>query len=111
MKTTREFAPGDRYRYDFKTCTTGKGWAQVDTSQDASYFGTWANPFELKVFNYCEGDLCLQECESVDEFVAELNSIKKWNEDNGHRFFGIDPGFNEALRGKFDEIGCGDLLH
>ena len=44
MKITREFCPGDRYVYDFGLCTYEKGWAQVDTAQDASYFGTWANP-------------------------------------------------------------------
>ena len=56
METIRDFASTDRYIFDFKLCTTGKGWAQVDTEQDASYFGTWANPFELKVVSYTEGD-------------------------------------------------------
>ena len=38
MKITREFCPGDRYLYDFGLCSYKKGWAQVDTAQDASYF-------------------------------------------------------------------------
>ena len=38
MKITREFAPADRYVYDFGLCSYEKGWAQVDTAQDASYF-------------------------------------------------------------------------
>ena len=41
MKIAREFCPGDRYTYDFGLCSFEKGWAQVDTAQDASYFGTW----------------------------------------------------------------------
>ncbi len=40
MKITREFAPADRYTYDFGLCSYENGWAQVDTAQDASYFGT-----------------------------------------------------------------------
>jgi hypothetical protein len=39
-----EFTPSDRYVYDFVLCTYDKGWAQIDTRQDASYYGTWTNP-------------------------------------------------------------------
>ena len=57
MKEQTAFDPmTDRYSFDFKLCTPKNGWAQVDTSQDASYFGTWANPFERKTVSYCEGD-------------------------------------------------------
>ena len=38
MKITREFCPADRYTYDFGLRSYEKGWAQVDTAQDASYF-------------------------------------------------------------------------
>ena len=40
---THEFAPADRYLYDFKVLTIDKGWAQLDSRQDASYYGHW-NP-------------------------------------------------------------------
>jgi hypothetical protein len=53
MKITREFAPADRYLYDFGLCSNASSWAQVDTAQDASYFGTWANPTWLPISNYC----------------------------------------------------------
>ena len=53
MKITREFAAADRYTYDFGLCSYENGWAQVDTAQDASYFGTWANPTRLMIFSYC----------------------------------------------------------
>ena len=36
MKITREFAPGDRYRYDFGLCSYANGWAQIGAAQDAS---------------------------------------------------------------------------
>ena len=69
MKITREFAPADRYLYDFGLCSYANGWAQVDTAQDASYFGTWANPTRLLIFNYCEGDTTLHEAETPEEFA------------------------------------------
>ncbi len=111
MKQTKEFAPADRYLYDFGMCTSTKGWAQIDTSQDASYYGTWCNPFKRYVFSYCEGDTCLTECDNDAEFITEIRTIKQWNDNNGYKFLGIDPGFNESLMAKLRDLGLGDLLH
>ncbi len=111
MNTIRKFIPCDRYQYDFNSCSTSKGFAQVDTSQDASYFGTWANPEELIIVCYCEGDVTIQTAENKNEFVGEIRNIKKWNEENGHRFKGIDPGFNKEIKNSFLSLGLSDLLH
>ena len=111
MKTTREFSSADRYVYDFGACTTGKGFAQLDTGQDASYFGMWANPFKRIIFSYIEGDCILEEAETEAEFVDAINKIKTFYDDSGYGFKGIDPGFNEELGAKFKEIGLGSLLH
>jgi hypothetical protein len=101
----------DRYYFDFVACTTAKGFAQVDTGQDASYFGTWANPFTLKTVCYAEGDLTLVKLDTPEEFVAELRECKRWNDEHGHRFLGIDPGFDEELRQRFNDLGMQDLYH
>jgi hypothetical protein len=112
MKTIRKFNPmTDRYAYDFGKCSLKNGFAQVDTSQDASYFGTWANPETLTVITYCEGDTTIRIAETTEKFVKEIQTIKKWNEDNGHKFLGIDPGLNYELTGKFRVMGLGSLLH
>jgi len=111
MKITREFAPADRYRYDFGPCSYEHGFAQIDTAQDASYFGTWANPSTLVIFSYCEGDTTHTQCESVEEFAAELRSIDAWNVENGHGPARIDPGLNPAMKEAFERIGLADLLH
>jgi hypothetical protein len=50
-----EFCPGNRYLYDFRVCTYEKGWAQIDTRQDAAYYGSWTNPVRREIFTYCEG--------------------------------------------------------
>lgn len=111
MKITRLFEPTDRYVFDFKFCTTKMGFAQVDTGQDASYFGTWANPFTLRTICYCEGDVTISDAENVAEFITEINTIKSWNDEQGHSFKGIDPGFNEDLKAEFVKIGLGDFLY
>ncbi len=111
MEIIREFAPADRYRYDFEVCTISKGWAQVDTSQDASYFGTWINPTKREVFCYCEGDTILTRYESDAEMAIDILHMKEWNEKQGHRFMGIDPGMNESLKQALIDAGLGGYLH
>jgi hypothetical protein len=111
MKITRSFISTDRYVFDFGECTTGKGFAQIDTSQDAWYFGTWANPFSKKIVSYCEGDVTVQFCESPQEFSAEIRKIKTWNEKNGWRFIGIDPGYNIDLQKEFVALGLLSFMH
>lgn len=111
MEKVHEFCPADRYVYDFGVCTSKNGFAQIDTSQDASYFGTWANPEKLIIFNYCEGDCYTTICDNVEEFVAEIREIKRWNDQRGHQFLGIDPGWNEEDAKPWHKIGLGDLLH
>ena len=112
MQTMRDFElNGSRYVYDFGSCTPAQGWAQLDTSQDASYYGIWANPFRKMVFSYCEGDKTLQIAETEEEFTKEIQNIKLWNDNSGYRFLGIDPGFNVELKAKFEELGLKELLH
>jgi hypothetical protein len=101
----------ERYKYDFGACSIKKGWAQVDTEQDASYYGTWANPSKLQIFTFIEGDLELREAESEQEFVAELRSFVEWCGTTGYAFKGIDPGLGEVIAGQFRALGLGDLLH
>ena len=111
MKITREFCPGDRYVYDFEIYSYEKGWAHVDTAQDASYFGIWANPTRLMIFSYCEGDTTLKEAGSPEEFAAELREIDAWNRANGYGPAKIDPGFDPAMKAAFERLGLADMLH
>jgi len=111
MKVIRDFScMSDRYLFDFKQCTYKKGWAQVDTSQDAWYFGTWCNPKEFKICNYAEGDITLTICEDQEEFISELRKLAAWNKETGF-WQGIDPGLNKDFKQVFITLGLGDLLH
>jgi hypothetical protein len=111
MKVTREFAPADRYFYDFGLRSYASGWAQVDTAQDASYFGTWANPTRLLIVNHCEGDTTLKEAASTDEFASELRDIDAWNRAQGHGPARIDAGYDPAMKAAFEALGLADMLH
>lgn len=85
------FEPGDRYRYDFDLCTCARRWAQVDTAQDASWFGTWAS--------------------LAEEFAAALRGVDRWNRQYGYGSARIDPGFDPALKAAFEVMGLGEMLH
>lgn len=112
MKLTRLFDPmTDRYAFDMGLCSVSNGFAQVDTKQDASYFGTWASPTKRKIVNYCEGDVTVTDCDNDDEFVDEMRKMAAWNDESGYGPIGIDPGFDEDLKATFHRIGLADLLH
>lgn len=111
MQTQQLFEPGsDRYAFDFKLCTSKRGWAQIDTKQDASYYGTWANPFERVFVNYCEGDVTIKRCNDDAEFVQVITENKEWNVAAGY-WLGIDGMCDERIINKFKELGLGELLH
>ena len=112
MQTFRDFVEGgSRYEFDFGVCHYTHGWAQLDTSQDAPHFGTWADPERLLICTYAEGDITLQTASSADEFAAEIRRIADWNAENGHRFIGIDTGFSDNLRSRFVALGLAEFLH
>lgn len=112
MKTTRGFHEnGDRYFYDFDKCSHHKGWAQIDTEQDASYYGQWAHPTELKYFSYCEGDTTSIECETPEEFVELMRSLEKFEVDQERKPAKIDPMCVEGIEEAFIALGLTDMLH
>jgi hypothetical protein len=107
MKEQRFFQDTDRYIYDFKL---KKHFAQIDTSQDAHYYGNWASPIEFKIITYAEGDHVIKTCESKEEFVAEMNELISWQKYNQY-WKGIDPGFNEPGKQAWIDLGFEEFLH
>jgi hypothetical protein len=102
---------GERYKYDFRVLTYQKGWAQIDTKQDASYYGTWTNPERRELFSYCEGDTCLTKCDTDTDYVQAIRECAEWNKSAGY-WIGIDPGYGTGqMRDLFVNLGLEDLLH
>ena len=111
MKITRQHIDStDRYRFDFGECHRSKGFAQIDTKQDAGYFGQWANPATLKIVKFQEGDLEVQECEGPEEFVQTLEELHEWSAGLGY-WLGIDPLLDTEIEQGFRRLGLGNLLH
>ena len=117
MKTTRSHdadPAGDRnrYYYDFGPCHFSKGWAQLDTAQDASYFGNWINPITLRAFSYCEGDLTTVECESEAEFVEHVReAMRFYRVERGETGAAIDGMCSERIIEALKRMGLGEFLH
>lgn len=110
-KITRGFdCMTDRYKWDFKLCTPNKGWAQLDTTQDAPYFGNWINPLTRQLMSYCEGDTTFTECEDDADFIATVRECCEWHKERGY-FLGIDSMCAPSIEAAIDRLGLGIYLH
>ena len=111
MNVTRSFdGQTDRYAFDFGVCSFKLGFAQVDTKEDASYFGNWAKPFSITIVSYAEGDITITDCDTDEEFVSELRSMQEC-------FAGLEYGMHidgmcvPKIIDRFTQLGLADLLH
>ena len=112
IKTTTEFVGhkvDNRYAYDFGLCSSQGDWAQMDTAQDAPWFGQWANPFTRQILCYAEGDRTLIECSTDAELAAELDRIAAFHREND-RWKGIDT-WSVRIRERFAAAGARHLVH
>lgn len=111
MKRETSFNPmGDRYAFDFKKCTGSQGWAQLDSNQDAPYYGNWVNPTAMETVSYCEGDISHIKCESEEEFKSHLASTLQWHIDRGDKPK-IDCLSYPTIAAEFERLGFKDFLH
>ena len=112
MKIIRGFQPlSERYSFDVGPCSYANGFAQIDTRQDAPYYGTWCSPAARTIVNVCEGDVTTRVCETDAEFVEQLRELARSNADRGYGPMKIDPGSGRELRHAFEKLGVADLLH
>ena len=100
----------NRYSFDFEYCSSKRGWAQLDTVHDASYYGAWANIDELLIVTYIEGDITIIQCDTLNEFREQLYSMNEYEIKGGNRLR-IDPGLSLDTSLKYHKAGLGDLLH
>jgi hypothetical protein len=96
----------DRYYFDNIECSYKKGWAQLDTTQDAHYFGMWINPIKLRVMSYMEGDVVENQFESIDELTQYLTDMNR----NGE-YVHIDPGLNSEFEQLFITLELDQFFH
>ena len=103
MKTQKTFCNSDRYVFDFNYCNSKKGFAQLDTTEDASYFGNWINFKSLELISYCEGDITINKCDDKEEFKKELLRTVTWYKNN-NSYKGIDLMLNDEIKKDFNNL-------
>ena len=107
-RTERFIEDGERYGFDRFLCwAQGSTWAQVDTDQDAWYYGNWADPVTKSIVSYAEGDLVVLRCDTAEEFCAELRSMAAWHAKQDS-YLRIDP--KEKHESLWLELDLKDLM-
>jgi len=91
------FIPGDRYQFDYDDAFRGQGWQQLDTVDDASYFGIWTHPARLQVLTYAEGDLTLITAPTAEAYNLEVRAIFAFH-DAAPGYSMVDPGDGTVTR-------------
>lgn len=103
MKKQKSFANTDRYVFDSKYCKSKDGYAQLDTKEDASYFGNWINFKNLELISYCEGDITVTNCKDKEEFKEELLRTVTWYKNN-NSYKGIDLMLSDEIKKDFNNL-------
>ena len=109
MTVTKEllFDPdGNRRPWDESLVPVG--FAQIDTSEDASYYGHWACPKRRKLVSFVEGDITITECTTDNEFISEVRKTCDWHI-KYDQFKGIDPP--ASTKNLWVALGLTELLH
>ena len=109
MKTQKSFANCDRYVFDFKYCNPKKGFAQLDTSEDAHYYGNWVNFKSFEFVSYVEGDIIIKKCDDKEEFKKELLKSVTWFKNN-NSYKGIDLMLNDEIEKDFNKLNLDRYL-
>ena len=110
MNTTKSFANCDRYVFDFKYCHYKKGYAQLDTTEDANYFGNWVNFKSYEIISYVEGDIIIKKCDDEDEFKKELLNQVTWFKNNDS-FKGIDLMDSKEIKEDFKKLNLDNSFY
>ena len=112
IRTERSRNPdAGRYVYDTGSCSLANGYAQVDTAQDASYYGAWCSPSKRRFLEYCEGDVAENICDTDEEFVEVVRDFATSMNAAGWGPVKIDPGLRPEFAEEFRALGLADILH
>lgn len=105
----QRFIGGDRYQFDFVLCSSAKGFAQVDTRNDASYYGNWVNPESRRFITFAEGDYTETEFNNDEEMIAWFVTLFTRPDSE---FRGIDAGLHDGpLHAAVQAHGLAPFLH
>ena len=109
MLTRESQQARNRYLFDYTLCSPSEGFAQLDTTDDGTYYGHWVHPVHRLFVAYVEGDFSVTPYQTDRDFAQALRDWVEWAQLHG-TWRGIDPGQNERLKGHFLRLGLDDLL-
>ena len=99
----------NRYTFDFTICRHDRGWAQIDTTLDAAWYGTWAHPESRRLVSYIEGEVTIETAETGEEFAERLRALAQSHAESGSWKW-IDAMCQPDIEREFRALGLGDLL-
>jgi hypothetical protein len=116
ISTTRTFAEdGNRYEIDNGVCNSASGFCQIDTSQDASYFGIWTSPSQRAVCSFMEGDITVEKATTDAEYreilVNCLTSHRHNNEAHPHAMIDLGISRRDEFRDAFVTLGMASYIY
>ena len=79
-QTRQIFLSGERYLFDARLDLSDGAWAQLDTEDDASYFGIWVNKTARRILLFAEGDLSFTQCADAASYDAQMAAICSFHE-------------------------------
>ena len=114
MRVEKAQSPADdRYHYDF-TLTPAKGWAQIDTPEDAAWYGAWVNPQARRMVTYVEGEesaATLEDGEDPAVFGQHVRDYCQRHETRHGKPGRIDDMCRDGIRSAIIALGLEDCLH
>ncbi len=116
VSITRTFAEdGTRYEIDSGVCNSATGFCQIDTDQDASYFGIWTSPTRRVVCSFMEGDITVKEASTDAEYrevlVNCLTSHRHRNEARPHAMIDLGIAGRDDFRDAFVSLGLASYAY
>lgn len=113
---TRTFAEdGSRYEIDCGPCSPDRGFCQVDTDQDASWFGIWTNPQTMVIASYMEGDITVERATCPFDYrralVNTLTAYRHPNPDRGHAMVDLGLFRRAEMLDAFVSLGLASYVH
>jgi hypothetical protein len=104
---------GDRYECDWTLLK--QGFFQIDTDQDASYYGNWINPERKIKVSFIEGDLIIIKYDNDQEMIQDLKECDEYESEVSERNRGIkiDIGLKDRdrIHQMFQNLGLEQYVH
>jgi hypothetical protein len=85
----------DRYQIDFSMVGATGGYVQIDTVEDASWFGMWLDSRSRRLVIFAEGDLEVRSYDSDADLVTDLEHLDRRYVSEGRRGLRFDPWTDE----------------